>query len=158
MSDQSKSTSESLMSWYQANNRTVSIVGGLVLVAAVSAWFYMRSAEIKRLNAERGLSQARQSLGAGNPALAMTDLQKVAARYVGTPAGASAAMLLAQLNYDQAKHADGLLALAPYQSSSAAGPSLPDVAKIIPFPNTGDGVTQPLIPDTFQRAAPVAGS
>jgi predicted negative regulator of RcsB-dependent stress response len=123
-----------MMAWFQANNRTVSIVSGVVLVAAVSGWFYMRSEDIKRVNAERGLSQARQSLGAGNSALATTDLQKVAARYVGTPGGVQAAMLLAQLNYDQTKHADGLAALAPYQSASAAGPSLPDVWALV-----GDG-------------------
>ncbi len=120
--------------WFQANTKTLSIVGGIVAVAAVSGWFYMRSAEIKRLNAERGLSQARQSLSAGNAALAMTDLQKVAARYVGTPAGAHAAMLLAQVSYDQAKHAEGLAALTPYQNAGAAGPVLADVWALV-----GDG-------------------
>ena len=129
-----RSPGEALMAWAQANNRTLGILGALVAVAAASTWFFLRSAEIKRLNAERGLSQARQSMSAGNNALAVTDLQRVASRYVGTPGGVQAAMLLAQLNYDQAKHAEGLKALEPYESQSAAGPELADVWSLV-----GDG-------------------
>ena len=125
---------ESLAEWFQKNSRNLSIAGGLVAVAAVSVWFYMRSAEIKRANATRGLSQAKQSLAAGNRALAAADLEKVAVRYVGTDAGASAAMLFAQIQYDQAKVDDGLKALGPYQSPRAAGASLSDVWSL-----TGDG-------------------
>jgi predicted negative regulator of RcsB-dependent stress response len=125
---------ESLGEWFQRNSRMVSIAGGVIAVAAVSVWFYMRSAEIKRNNANRGLSQAKQSLAAGNRALAAADLEKVAVRYVGTPAGASAAMLFAQIQYDQAKVDDGLKALAPYQTSRASGSSLSDVWSL-----TGDG-------------------
>jgi len=132
--DTSEDSTESLGEWFQRNNRALSIAGGVVAIAAVSIWFYMRSAEIKRLNADRGLTQAKQSLAAGNSALAATDLQKVAARYVGTPSGAVAAMLLAQLQYDQAKMEAGLKALEPYQNARAAGALLPDVWSL-----TGDG-------------------
>ncbi|HEX7938429.1 MAG TPA: tetratricopeptide repeat protein [Gemmatimonadaceae bacterium] len=129
-----RSPGEALLEWFQKNNRAVSIVAGVAAVVAVSGWFYMRSAEIKRENAERGLSQAKQSMSAGNTALATTDLQRVASRYVGTPGGVQAAMLLAQMNYDQAKHVDGLKALEPYQSASAAGAELGDVWSLV-----GDG-------------------
>jgi predicted negative regulator of RcsB-dependent stress response len=132
--DTSEGSTESIGEWFQRNNRAVSIASGVVAIAAVSIWFYMRSAEIKRLNAERGLSQAKQSLAAGNSALAATDLQKVVERYVGTPSGAVAAMLLAQLRYDQGKLDDGLKVLEPYQSARAAGALLPDVWSL-----TGDG-------------------
>lgn len=128
------SDERSIGAWFQANSRAASIVTVVVAVAATSVWFYMRSAEIKRLNAERGLGQAKQSLSAGNAALAATDLQRVAVRYVGTPAGAQSAMLLAQLRYDEAKHADGLKVLEPYQSAGAAGAQLPDVWTLV-----GDG-------------------
>ena len=131
---EANSPAESLLAWFQSNNRALGIVGGLAAIAAVSTWFYLRSGEIKRLNAERGLSQAKQSLSAGNAALATTDLQRVASRYVGTPGGVQAAMLLAQVTYDQGKHAEGLKALEPYQSKSAAGPSLADVWSLV-----GDG-------------------
>jgi len=129
-----RSPGEALLEWFQKNNRVVSIVAGVAAVVAVSTWFYMRSAEIKRANAERGLSQAKQSMSAGNAALATTDLQRVASRYVGTPGGVQAAMLLAQLSYDQAKHADGLKALEPYETASAAGAELGDVWSLV-----GDG-------------------
>jgi predicted negative regulator of RcsB-dependent stress response len=114
----------SFIDWIQANSRAVSIGAAVVVVAAVGYWFYMRSADIKRLNAERGLNQAKQSLAAGNAALAQTDLQRVATRYKGTPAGAQAAMLLAQMDYEQGKFSEGLRVLEPYQNESAAGPSL----------------------------------
>jgi predicted negative regulator of RcsB-dependent stress response len=125
---------QSFAEWMQANSRPVGIAAAVVVLAAIGYWFYMRSAEIKRQNADRGLNQAKQSLAAGNPALAESDLQKVAVRYKGTPAGAQAAMILAQLEYDQGKYADGLKALEPYQSGSAAGPNLAPVWSL-----TGDG-------------------
>jgi len=120
--------------WIQANTRAVTIGAALVAVGAVGLWFYMRSAEIKRLNAERGLNQAKQALAAGNAALAQTDLQRVAIRYKGTPAGAQAAMVLAQLHYGQGKTPEGLAVLEPYQTSSAAGPNLGSIWSL-----TGDG-------------------
>ena len=120
--------------WIQANTRAVTIGAALVAVAAVGFWFYLRSAEIKRLNAERGLNQAKQALSAGNAPLAQTDLQRVATRYKGTPAGAQAAMVLAQLHYDQGKIPEGLAVLEPYQTSSSAGANLGAIWSL-----TGDG-------------------
>ena len=107
--------------WIQRNSRLVAIGAALIVVGALGFWFYLRSGEIKRQNAERGLNQAKQSLAAGNAALAITDLERVATRYTGTPAGVQSAMLLAQLHYDQAKFDEGLQVLEPYQSERAAG-------------------------------------
>jgi predicted negative regulator of RcsB-dependent stress response len=120
--------------WIQANTRAISIGAAVVAAGAIGYWFYMRSGEIKRLNAERGLNQAKQALAAGNAALATTDLQRVATRYTGTPSGAQAAMVLAQMQFDQGKIADGLKALEPYQKAGAAGETLPAVWSL-----TGDG-------------------
>jgi predicted negative regulator of RcsB-dependent stress response len=114
----------SFADWLQTNTKAVSIAGVVLVIAAAGYWFYLRSAEIKRQNAERGLNQAKQSLTAGNPALAQSDLQKVATRYKGTVAGSQAALLLAQLQFDQGKFADGLKALEAYESARAAGPNL----------------------------------
>lgn len=125
--------------WIQANTRAIAIGAVIVVVGGASYWFYMRSGEIKRTNAERGLSQAKQSLAAGNQALAATDLQRVATRYKGTPGGVSAALLLAQLNYDQDKYAEGIQVLGPYQSASAAGSSLPAVWALIGDGEIGQG-------------------
>src|SRR5258708_2869105 len=106
---------QSFADWFQANSKAVSIGVGVIALGALGYWFYLRSAEIKRHNADRGLTQAKQSLSAGNQALAESDLKKVADRYKGTPAGAQAAMLLAQVLYDQGKPADGIKALEPFQ-------------------------------------------
>jgi hypothetical protein len=124
----------SFFDWIQANQRAVIIGAAVVAAAAVGYWFYIRSAEIKRMNGERGLNQAKQSLAAGNAALAQTDLQRVATRYAGTSAGAQAAIMLAQLKYRQGQYAEGIKALEPYQSEGAAGPSLGAVLALI-----GDG-------------------
>jgi predicted negative regulator of RcsB-dependent stress response len=118
---------QSFGDWIQVNSKAVGIGAVVVLVAGAGYWFYLRSAEIRRLNAERGLSQAKQSLNAGNVGLAQTDLQRVASRYKGTPAGAQAAMLLAKVEYDQGKYAEGIKVLEPYQTAGAAGPNLAPV-------------------------------
>jgi len=148
----SDSSEFSFTDWLEANRRAVSIAGALVAAAVVGGWFYMRSAEIKRMNAERSLAQAKQSIAAGNKALAATDLQRVATRYKGTPGGATAALLLAQVHYDDGKFAEGIAAMAPYRSSSAAGASLPEIWAL-----TGDGQLMLGQGDSavasFQRAA-----
>ena len=125
----------SFFDWIQANTRAVTIGAILVVAGGAGYWFYTRSVEIKRVNAERGLNQAKQSLAAGNNALAVTDLQRVASRYKGTAAGAQAAMLLAQHNFNQDKFDDGLKVLEPYQTAGAAGASLGSIWSL-----TGDGL------------------
>jgi len=64
--------------------------------------------------------QARQSAAAGNLPLAISDLQKVAARYDGTGAGAQASMTLAQALYQQKRFKEGIAAL---KKSEAKAPS-----------------------------------
>ena len=125
----------SFFDWIQANTRAVTIGAVLVVAGGAGYWFYTRSIDIKRINAERGLNQAKQSIAAGNAALATTDLQRVATRYKGTPAGAQAAILLAQSNFDQDKFDDGLKVLQPYQTAGAAGASLGAIWSL-----TGDGL------------------
>lgn len=125
--------------WIQANTRAITIGAVIVAIAAGGWWFYARSEQIKRTNAERGLNQAKQSLAAGNAALAQTDLQRVATRYKGTPPGAQAAMILAQIHYDQGKFGEGLAALEPYQNSGAAGESLASIWSLTADGQLGDG-------------------
>lgn len=127
--------------WIQRNSRAVGIGAALVALGAAGYWFYLRSAEIKRLNAERGLNQAKQSLAAGNAALATTDLQRVSTRYKGTQSGAQAAMLLAQMNYEQGKFAEGVQILEPYQTERAAGHSLAAVYALVADGQLAQGKT-----------------
>jgi tetratricopeptide (TPR) repeat protein len=125
---------QSFADWLQGNSKAAGVATVVLLIAGAGYWFYLRSAEIKRQNADRGLNQAKQSLVAGNAALAQSDLQKVAFRYKGTPAGSQAALLLAQLSFDQGKFPEGLKTLEPYQSARAAGPNLAAIWSL-----TGDG-------------------
>lgn len=103
--------------WLQANNRALTIGGGVVVVAVLGAWFYMRSGELRRQNAERMLNQAKQSVAAGNAPLAQADLQRVATRYKNTPSGAQAAMILAQMQYDAGQYAEGIQTLDPFRTA-----------------------------------------
>jgi predicted negative regulator of RcsB-dependent stress response len=108
-----------LLDWTRLNGRAVTIAAVIVVVAAAGYWFYVRSRQIQATNAERALLSAKQSTGAGNLPLAQTDLQKVISRYGSTPAGVEAALLLAQIDYDQGKAQDGINALRNARDAAA---------------------------------------
>src|SRR5881275_2586975 len=123
------------MDWFQINSRYIGIGAVVVAVAAAGYWFYLRSQQIKTVNAERSLMQAEQSLQSGNTALATSDLQRVATRYKGTSAGTEAAMLLAQTDYNTGKYQDGVKVLE--EVSGKAGGSEASLQSLI-----GDGYSQ----------------
>jgi predicted negative regulator of RcsB-dependent stress response len=124
-----------LMDWFQINSRYIGIGAAIVAVAAAGYWFYLRSQQIKTVNAERSLMQAEQSLQSGNTALATSDLQRVVTRYKGTGAGTEAAMLLAQTDYNAGKYQDGVKVLE--EVSGKAGGSEASLQSLI-----GDGYAQ----------------
>lgn len=123
------------MDWFQINSRYIGIGAAVVAVAAAGYWFYLRSQQIKTVNAERSLMQAEQSLQSGNAALATSDLQRVVTRYKGTSAGTEAAMLLAQTDYNAGKYQDGVKVLE--EVSGKAGGSEASLQSLI-----GDGYSQ----------------
>src|SRR3954469_550141 len=123
------------MDWFQINSRYIGIGAAVVAVAAAGYWFYLRSEQIKTINAERSLVQAEQSLQSGNTALATSDLQRVVSRYKGTGAGTEAAMLLAQTDYNAGKYQDGIKVLEDV--SGKAGGSEAAIQCLI-----GDGYSQ----------------
>ena len=89
------------------------MIGGVVIVLAAGGyWFMMRSRELAAASAERALMLARRSMEAGNLPLAQSDLQKVYSKYGSTAAGVQAAMLLAQIDYDQGKYQEAARLLA----------------------------------------------
>src|SRR5438132_3388125 len=102
---------QTFIDWTKLNSRALSIAGTIVVLAAIVFWFYSRSRALQVANAERALANAQQSVASGNMALAQTDLQKVFSRYDNTSAGVQAAMLLAQLDYNQGKYQDGISVL-----------------------------------------------
>jgi predicted negative regulator of RcsB-dependent stress response len=148
----STDSSLSVGEWFQVNSRWVGIGAIVAVAAAAGVWYYMSSAKLKRENAERGLTQAKQSFAAGNAALAQSDLQKVVERYKGTPAGGEAALVLAQMDYEQGKYAEGLAVLQPYATRSASGENLGPIMSLI-----GDGLNQTNkladAADAFRQAA-----
>src|SRR5438874_509352 len=95
---------QTFIDWTRINARALTTGALIVAVAGVGFWFYTRSREIKIVNADRALLSARESMDKGNLPLAASDLGKVVDRYASTPAGVQAAMLLAQLDYDQKKY------------------------------------------------------
>jgi len=133
---QSKRTGDfDFMEWFQVNSRIIVGAAIVIAVAGIGYWFYVRSQQIKTVNAERSLMQAEQSLQSGNTALAASDLQRVVSRYTGTGAGTQAAMLLAQTNFNAGKYQEGIKALQSV--SGKAGGSEAAVQSLI-----GDGYSQ----------------
>jgi predicted negative regulator of RcsB-dependent stress response len=145
----------SLMDWMQVNSRLLGIGAAVVAVALAGLWFYNRSRQIRTVNAERSLTLAQQSLASGNTSLAMSDLQKVAARYEGTAAGTEAAMLLARQNFDQGKFQQGIDALK--KAADKSGPSRANVEGLIGdgYAQLGKGVDAAR---AYERAAAAAGA
>jgi len=111
---------ESLSDWLMLHKREVSWAVIALAIAVLGYWYYERSETLKAQRAESAYFQARQSAAAGNLPLAISDLQKVAARYEGTRAGAQASMTLAQALYQQKRFKEGLAAL---KKAEAKAPS-----------------------------------
>ncbi|MEO7501935.1 MAG: tetratricopeptide repeat protein [Gemmatimonadaceae bacterium] len=117
---------EVLSDWFDVNSKLVT--GAVIAIAVVVGgwWFYTRSQHLKAERAERALYSAQQSM-AGNMPLAESDLRKLITRYDGTPAAKQAVLTLAQLEYDQGKHQQGITilknAMAKLESSEEFGAS-----------------------------------
>jgi predicted negative regulator of RcsB-dependent stress response len=102
---------ESLTEWAMVHKREVTWAVVVLALIVLGYWYYERSQTIKGQRAESAYFQARQSAAAGNLPLAISDLQKVIARYEGTRAGTQAALSLAQALYDEKKYKDGIAVL-----------------------------------------------
>ena len=146
---------ESVIEWLQRNARLLTISAVVVAVGGAGYWFYARSVQIRDQNAERALNTALQSVGAGNAALAVSDLNKVVDRYSNTQSGIEAGMLLAQMNYNAGKVQAGIAVLQKLLPSSAASMDMPDIYGLI-----GDGQMQSNKPadaaQSYQKAADAA--
>src|SRR4051812_30629926 len=81
---------QTFIDWTRINARALAVGAAFIVVVAVGYWFYMRSRQIQAANAEKALMQAKQSMTAGNLALAQSDLQKVYSRYESTAGGGGA--------------------------------------------------------------------
>ena len=100
-----------LMEWVQSNTRWLVIGAVVVLIGGGGWWLYVQSRTTREVNASKALFLAKQSVQSGNSVLAQSDLAKLVDRYNGTSAGSEGAMLLAQIDYDQAKYQEGITTL-----------------------------------------------
>lgn len=102
---------ESVTEWVMLHKREVTWAVLALALAVFGYWYYERSEALKAQRAESAYFQARQSAASGNLPLAVSDLQKVIARYEGTLAGTQAALTLAQTLYDEKKYKEGVAVL-----------------------------------------------
>ena len=115
---------ESFVDWFHINSRLVTIGVVVVGLAAFGFWFVQRTSLNETINSDKQLLMAKQSLASGNAPLAESDLKKVADKYAGKPAGAEAAMLLAQLKMDRGDYA-GAAEWLREKTGKVSGPNAP---------------------------------
>lgn len=134
--DSAVDRTQTMIDWARINYRYLVTGGVVIVVAALAYWFYARSEQIKSARADQMLLTAKQSISAGNAALATSDLQKLINSYGNTSAAAEGAMLLAQLDYDTGRFQDGINVLQ--KSASEHGSDVrTDLYSLI-----GDGYSQ----------------
>ena len=121
--DVSEDPIENATAWLRANQKPTLYVLGAVLVTAAAIYLYRATNANTREKASAALYQAEGPLAAGKLADAQAALQKVATRYASTPAGQQAALLLAQVFFDQKQYDAGIKSL-----ETAVGGASPDFA------------------------------
>ncbi len=110
---------DNLMDMFNARRREIAFGAIAIAVVAGGLLLWRLSINQKGERADRALAQATGALDAGNKPLASSELQTVSDRYRGTPAGVEAAMILAQVDFEDAKWADGIKILEAVQPSGA---------------------------------------
>ncbi len=109
---------ENAIDWIRLNTKTIGIAA-VVIAAAVAGWMLYQDSEVNKENAAgKAYFEAQRSVAAGNLPLAQADLEKMLPRYHGTTSGTLAAILLAQVNYQGSKFAEGVKILEAAQVSA----------------------------------------
>ena len=109
---------DSVIDTLSAHKREIMIGGIVVVVLAGSLLLWRLSVTQKNDRADRALADATNALYAGNRPLAATEFQALADRYRDTAAGVEGALILTQLDFEDAKWADGLKVLEAIKQSS----------------------------------------
>jgi predicted negative regulator of RcsB-dependent stress response len=109
--DEETPLADLLAQWFRGNTRLVLGAAAIVVVVGGGYVLWGKNLELKARNAERQLLSAKMAMRSANPALAVTEFQRVVERYGGTPAGGEGAMMLAGLLYEQGKYGEGVAAL-----------------------------------------------
>lgn len=111
---------DSIMDWFASRGKMIAIVAISAVGLLAVVYFVRENSLRKNENAERALVTAQSAFYSGNAALAKSDLEKLVTRWPKTPAGAQAAMLLAQILYGEGKYDDGISRLNAVVGSAPA--------------------------------------
>ena len=96
---------DSLMDTFRARRREIAI-GAVVFAAWPGGFFCGAYRSTRNSNAPSGADAGDEHLLHGNRPLAATELQALTDRYSDTPAGVEGAMVLAQMEFEEARWAD----------------------------------------------------
>jgi predicted negative regulator of RcsB-dependent stress response len=122
---------DSLLETIRLKQREIAIGAIAIAAVAVIGWFWRSSVVQKDERAERALNLAANSYYSGNKALAKTDLEKMVARFGGTPGGIQGAMLLAQILYEEGQYEPGIKQLEAVRTSAGGGPFAASVEGLV---------------------------
>ncbi|AMW04903.1 tetratricopeptide repeat protein [Gemmatimonas phototrophica] len=111
---------ESVSTWFQLNSKPILMAVGGVAVAAAAVLVYRSSTASTREKASVALYAAQTPYVQGKLPEAQKELEKVATRYGSTASGQQAAVLLAQVFFEQGKPDDGIKALEKALGSASA--------------------------------------
>ncbi len=111
---------ENLTTWLQLNQKPILAVVGVIALGAAAIFGYRAMDASKRTAANNDLYKATAPMMEGKLPEAQAALEKVAQRYSGTASGSQAALLLAQVFYDQQKFAEGIAALEKAKGSAGS--------------------------------------
>ena len=131
--------SATLMDWTYSHVKELGIATAVLAAALAGVWLYRSNQAQKEAGAERALLEASRSYYTGNLPLAQSDLQKVVTRFGGTTGAVQSAMLLAQVLYDQGKHAEGIAELEKVVDDGAAEPFRTSIRALIGAGYEGQG-------------------
>jgi predicted negative regulator of RcsB-dependent stress response len=109
---------DSLLYSVQLYRKQIAVTAIVLAAAAGGAYLWQASVARKNTQAEKAFFDAMSLAGQKDPK-APDELAKVAKRYVGTPGGVQAAMLLAQSKFDAGKYDEGQKALDELTSPGA---------------------------------------
>jgi predicted negative regulator of RcsB-dependent stress response len=102
---------EKVGDWFQSNSRPIGMIAGGVALAAAAIFGYRAISASQAAKASTALYAAQAPMADGKLDEAATALGKVSANYGSTAAGQQAALLLAQVQFDQKKYVEGIAGL-----------------------------------------------
>ena len=102
---------EKLGYWFQSNSRPIGMVAGGAALAAAAIFGYRAISASQAAKASTALYAAQAPMAEGKLDEAAKAFEKVSANYGSTAAGQQAALLLAQMQFEQKKYAEGIAGL-----------------------------------------------